>query len=411
MMTGCAGMPTISNSHDRCARPPAGRHAASGDGSRRWPARADRRRRYIAGRGRRRGHRARGRRVVLFPIRGWADPAPVEKYPHCWLALAQVGRFLRRARAEGCRDVAFIGTAVRPPFRSLRVDWEMFRLLPRVVAHVSRRRRSSALGCRADVRGLRLPDRRRRTRWRRKSSMPEGPIGSVAPSGRDRADIARALALLQRDRPFDVGQAAVVADNHVLAVEAAEGTDGMLARVAELRARGRIPTPAGSGVLVKAAKAQSGPPRRSADHRSAYRRGSGARRACRHRDRGGRSDYRRTARGGGGGRRGEDLRLRHRQAAMRRKARPLQLHLDRGGRVRRRARRRTDGCAAAAACADVAFGGVGGRAMGTRASSARSISPTCRSSASRRSREASAHPAPYPCRPRTRWWRRGRTRW
>jgi DUF1009 family protein len=54
--------------------------------------------------------------------------------------------------------------------------------------------------------------------------------------------------------PFDVGQGAVVAANHVLAVEAAEGTDGMLARIAELRERGRIPTPAGSGVLVKAPK-------------------------------------------------------------------------------------------------------------------------------------------------------------
>src|SRR5690348_8975265 len=73
-----------------------------------------------------------GRRVVLFPIRGWADPALVERYPHCWLAVAQVGRFLRRAKAEGCRDVAFIGTAIRPPFRALRIDWEMFRLLPRV---------------------------------------------------------------------------------------------------------------------------------------------------------------------------------------------------------------------------------------------------------------------------------------
>jgi DUF1009 family protein len=54
--------------------------------------------------------------------------------------------------------------------------------------------------------------------------------------------------------PFDIGQAAVVAANHVLAVEAAEGTDAMLTRIAELRAKGRIPTPPGVGVLVKAPK-------------------------------------------------------------------------------------------------------------------------------------------------------------
>ena len=53
---------------------------------------------------------------------------------------------------------------------------------------------------------------------------------------------------------FDVGQAVVVAGKHVLAVEAAEGTDEMLARVAEMRANGRVRAPAGTGVLVKAPK-------------------------------------------------------------------------------------------------------------------------------------------------------------
>src|ERR1700683_3120633 len=54
--------------------------------------------------------------------------------------------------------------------------------------------------------------------------------------------------------PFDVGQAAIVANNHVLAVEAAEGTDNVLARIAELRRQGRVTTPPGVGVLVKAPK-------------------------------------------------------------------------------------------------------------------------------------------------------------
>jgi DUF1009 family protein len=40
----------------------------------------------------------------------------------------------------------------------------------------------------------------------------------------------------------------------VLAVEAAEGTDAMLARVAALREGGRIALPRGVGVLVKAPK-------------------------------------------------------------------------------------------------------------------------------------------------------------
>ena len=47
--------------------------------------------------------------------------------------------------------------------------------------------------------------------------------------------------------PFDIGQAAVVIDGHVVAVEDIEGTDGLLARVAQLRADGRIRAKAGRG--------------------------------------------------------------------------------------------------------------------------------------------------------------------
>jgi hypothetical protein len=84
--------------------------------------------------------------------------------------------------------------------------------------------------------------------------VPEGVLGRHQPSQRDRSDIARGMTLIAALGPFDVGQAAVVTDNHVLAVEAAEGTDNMLARIAELRRQGRVTTPPGVGVLVKAPK-------------------------------------------------------------------------------------------------------------------------------------------------------------
>ena len=53
---------------------------------------------------------------------------------------------------------------------------------------------------------------------------------------------------------FDIGQAAVVIDGHVVGVEDIEGTDGLLARVARLRAEGRIRAATARGVLVKAPK-------------------------------------------------------------------------------------------------------------------------------------------------------------
>src|ERR1700712_5756833 len=56
----------------------------------------------------------RGRRVVLFALREWAAPQRVASYPHHWSWIGQFGRFKRIAATEGCRDVAFIGSVVRP---------------------------------------------------------------------------------------------------------------------------------------------------------------------------------------------------------------------------------------------------------------------------------------------------------
>lgn len=195
----------------------------------------------------------RGRRVVLFAIRGWADPQRVASYPHHWAALGQFGWFCRMARREGCRDVVFIGSLVRPAIWRIRPDFKTLLLLPRIVG-LFRGGDDHLLSGVAKIfeeHGFRLvgaheiaPD----------IVMPEGVLGHRQPNERDHADIAIGLALLHATSPFDVGQAVVVADQRVLAIEAAEGTDHMLARIAELRKNGRVAAPGGRGVLIKASK-------------------------------------------------------------------------------------------------------------------------------------------------------------
>lgn len=195
----------------------------------------------------------RGRRPVIFAIKGWADAAAVERHTHHWVALGQVGRFLRLAQAEGCREALLIGTAVRPAIGQVRLDWRAITMIPRVIRAYAGGddRLLSGIARLFEEHGLRIigvkdvaPD----------IVVAEGALGRHQPSAQDHADIARALDLIAALGCFDVGQAAVVATNHVIAVEAAEGTDNMLARIAELRAKGRVTTPHGVGVLVKAPK-------------------------------------------------------------------------------------------------------------------------------------------------------------
>ena len=78
-----------------------------------------------------------------------------------------------------------------------------------------------------------------------------GPKGLLSRAGPDAAalgDIARGVAVVRALGAVDVGQGCVVQQGIVLAVEAIEGTDAMLARAATLR------RPGPGGVLVKLVK-------------------------------------------------------------------------------------------------------------------------------------------------------------
>ncbi|WP_029030874.1 LpxI family protein [Salinarimonas rosea] len=91
---------------------------------------------------------------------------------------------------------------------------------------------------------------------------PAGVLGTVHPDAEARRAIETGFSCLAALSPFDVGQACVAVAARVVAVEGAEGTDRMLARVgggAAGRLAGLLPalrraTPA-AGVLVKSAKA------------------------------------------------------------------------------------------------------------------------------------------------------------
>jgi UDP-2,3-diacylglucosamine hydrolase len=196
---------------------------------------------------------ARGATPVLFALRGACDPVAVERFRHHWISVGQVGRAMRLFRAENCRDLVFIGTLVRPALSEIRLDWGTLRVLGRVWAafrggddHLL-----SGIGDILEQDGFRMvgvkdvaPD----------LLMPEGCLTRAVPDETAIADIARGRAVLGALSPYDVGQAVVVIDGHVVGVEDIEGTDGLLARVARLRNEGRIRAKAARGVLVKAPK-------------------------------------------------------------------------------------------------------------------------------------------------------------
>jgi DUF1009 family protein len=196
---------------------------------------------------------ARGIKPVLFALRGACDPVAVERFRHHWISVGQAGRAMKLFRAENCRDLVFIGTLVRPALSEIRLDWVTLRVMGRVWAafrggddHLL-----SGIGRIFEQDGFRMvgikdvaPD----------LLMPEGCLTRTRPDENAAADIAKGREVLRALSPFDIGQAAIVIDGHVVGVEDIEGTDGLLARVARLRQEGRIRARVSRGVLVKAPK-------------------------------------------------------------------------------------------------------------------------------------------------------------
>ncbi|MQB36710.1 DUF1009 domain-containing protein [Agrobacterium tumefaciens] len=82
-----------------------------------------------------------------------------------------------------------------------------------------------------------------------------GPFGAQKPAEEDLRDIRKAAEAALALGKLDVGQGAVAVGGRIVALEGVEGTDAMLARVAALRAEGRI-SPRRKGVLVKLCKPQ-----------------------------------------------------------------------------------------------------------------------------------------------------------
>jgi len=196
---------------------------------------------------------ARGIDCVLFALKGACDPKGAQRFRHHWISVGQLGRAEKLFRAENCRNLIFIGSLVRPGLSEIRLDWTTLRALGRIWAafrggddHLL-----SGIGRLLEQDGFRMlgikdvaPE----------LLMPQGCLTRKTPDESAAADIAKGRDVLRALSPFDIGQAVVVIEGHVVGVEDIEGTDGLLARVARLRAERRIRAHAARGVLVKAPK-------------------------------------------------------------------------------------------------------------------------------------------------------------
>ncbi|WP_174300493.1 LpxI family protein [Caulobacter sp. S45] len=193
---------------------------------------------------------AAGRPLFVLRLRGFADPAALARFPGEEVGIAELGRIFALLREAGCGAVCLAGQVKRPDFSALKPDLRGLRSLPAAIA--AARKGDDALlrflvaefeGEGFTVEGA--------DQVHAGLTLPPGLLGRHAPGPEHQADLAQALAAARTVGALDIGQAVVVAGGVMLAVEAQEGTDAMLARCAALPATLRGTADARCGVLVK----------------------------------------------------------------------------------------------------------------------------------------------------------------
>ncbi|MEO1280649.1 MAG: UDP-2,3-diacylglucosamine diphosphatase LpxI [Pseudomonadota bacterium] len=179
--------------------------------------------------------REQGRQVVIVVLEGEADelaalPGTIVRN---W---GRIGGIVSAFKDAGCRQMLIVGSVNRPDLTKIKPDLGLFRALFTIVKLIR------AGGDDAVLRGV--------IAYLAKMGLTvlgpadvapgllvkEGPLPGTKPlPASDVALSQRAFELLTALAPFDVGQGVVISKAGIEAIEGAEGTDRMLARVASKR--------------------------------------------------------------------------------------------------------------------------------------------------------------------------------
>ncbi len=190
------------------------------------------------------GHR---RPCYVVGFVGETPESLMQDVPHHWGQLDKVGDIIGFLRQHQVRDLVFVGRVARPQGK-MRPDITTAKLMLQLM-------RTGRTGDDALLSGIvRFVETKGFTVRGVHEIMPEilaplGTLGDVKPSVACVKDLQLAAQIAKKVGDLDIGQAVVVQGGRVIGVEAAEGTDGLIARIGELQLKGQP-----GGVLVKVRK-------------------------------------------------------------------------------------------------------------------------------------------------------------
>jgi DUF1009 family protein len=192
--------------------------------------------------------RAAGRPVFVLGLEGFARPEDFAGYDFATARIGAGARIFGLFEQHGVRDLVLVGAVRRPGFFDVRPDALGAKVLARIGKAAFFSGDDGLLRAVIKVLGEMGFNVLGAHEILREALGPKGLLTRAGPDAQAMADIRRGIEVVRRLGELDVGQGCVVQIGLVLAVEAIEGTDAMLARCGALRRDGP------GGVLVKLVK-------------------------------------------------------------------------------------------------------------------------------------------------------------
>lgn len=167
--------------------------------------------------------------VLILPITGQAD-ADFTAYQTMPIRLGAIGETRTILVQHKIEKLVMVGKVSWPSMAALRPDFDGVKLLGKMMTkgddnalrHVAMY--FAEKGIETMAVDAFLPDRK----------MPLGLVAGAKPDAQSMDAIALGATILAALGTHDVGQSVIVQNGRVIAIEAAEGSDGMIARAAEL---------------------------------------------------------------------------------------------------------------------------------------------------------------------------------
>ncbi len=186
-----------------------------------------------------RGARRAGVRVVAVAHRGETDPAlerEVDVFQ--WVHIGQFGRMIDAFRSHGVHEAAMAGGIGKlKAFRNARPDLEALKIAASL-RHFQDDGFLKAIAAAFERKGIRIIPS---TEFLQEVLPQPGPLTARRLTAEEERDVELGRELAAAIGRADIGQTVVVRRGHVIAVEAAEGTDACIRRAGLL---------AGDGIVV-----------------------------------------------------------------------------------------------------------------------------------------------------------------